>query len=256
MHQQTSAITNAFGPDPSGLKAHLFSFFFGPAYLPDNYDHLLLRGAAEALPPRFGPPGPHQVPWLPSGWRATKPPHYYGVPRPPYLPAPLRFDTSLFAALTCAARSRRSYDAWTSIPEEEIADGGEFVAPQSRRERNLLLPEVFLVTVSYRTQQAIPGRFTVSTEFSWEEFYPRACVHLGIRPLEHELAYRKFCATDGAYKEYVDLTGCYGPLCPLRDEMDWVFALDEMREGGRRGLIVEIEVVIPALEVSFGFGTP
>lgn len=127
MHQQTSANTNAFRPDPNGLKAHLFSFFFGPTYLPDNYNHLLLRGAREVLPPRFGPPAPHQVPWLPSGWTATEPPHYYGVPCPPYLPAPLRFDTSLFTALTCAARSRRSYDAWKSIPEEEIADGGQFL---------------------------------------------------------------------------------------------------------------------------------
>lgn len=123
------------------------------------------------------------------------------------------------------------------------------MVPPSRRERNLLLPEVFLITVSYR-KQTTPGRFTASTDITWEEFYPRACAHLGIGPLEHELGYRKFCATDGAYKEYVDLSGCYGPLCRLRDESDWAIALDEMREGGRRGLIVEIEVVIPALKVS------
>lgn len=123
------------------------------------------------------------------------------------------------------------------------------MVPLTQRERNLLLLEVFLITVLYRTQQA-KGRFTVSTDVTWEEFYTQACVHLGIGPSEHGLAYREFCAADGAYKEYMDLSGCYGPLRHLRDEGDWANTLEEMREGGRRGLIVEMEVVILASEVS------
>ncbi|KAF9455665.1 hypothetical protein BDZ94DRAFT_1242096 [Collybia nuda] len=68
MPHTTSANTNAFGSNPNGIRAHLFTLTYGPGYLPDNYNHLASesRSGLLKLPPRFGPPAPHQIPWLPD----------------------------------------------------------------------------------------------------------------------------------------------------------------------------------------------
>jgi hypothetical protein len=130
MAQLFSADTNAFGHDPNGFKAHLAALIFGPGYLPDNDDQLPSGDGdgVKALAPRFGGPAPHQIRWLPEGWTPTEPPHFYGVPCPPYLPKPRRFNPDMFAALMPYARQSR-----TTFQEEpamrkhlnvEIADRG------------------------------------------------------------------------------------------------------------------------------------
>lgn len=101
----SSADFNAFGKDRYGFKAHCFALLFGPEYIPDNFDHIpYLQG--RVLPPRYGPPSPQQVPWLPPGWKPNPPPFYYGIPFPPYLPKPRTFNPGLFEALERAHKAR------------------------------------------------------------------------------------------------------------------------------------------------------
>lgn len=117
----TSADFNAFGEDPYGKKAHYFALFFGPAYVPDNFDHIP-RFQGQVLPPRYGPPSPQQALWLPIGWKPKPPPSYYGTPFPPYLPKPPIFNPNLLEPLDRGGRAVSSDYRGTSV---EVMDGGE-----------------------------------------------------------------------------------------------------------------------------------
>lgn len=121
----SSADFNAFGEDKDGFKAHLYAWFFGPAYVPDNYDHLP-NWQGIVLPPRYGPPSPQQVLWLPPGWKPNPPPLYYGSPSAPYLPKPRNFNPNLFDGLK--RMGRKSFLQLSSVRHNsnaEVMDGGE-----------------------------------------------------------------------------------------------------------------------------------
>lgn len=121
----SSADFNAFGEDKDGLKAHCFAWFYGPSYIPENFEHMpIFQGTV--LPPRYGPPSPQQVPWLPLGWKPNPPPLYYGNPSPPYLPKPRVFDPSVFEALRkVAGKALSQSDSVCRVPDPEVMDGGK-----------------------------------------------------------------------------------------------------------------------------------
>lgn len=121
----SSANFNAFGRDRYGVKAHCFAWFFGPGYVPDTFDHLP-QFKGRVLPPRYGPPSPQQVPWLPLKWKPRPPPFYYGTPSPPYLPKPQVFNPNLFDALERVGRAA-SFGSGIDYfgTNAEVMDGGK-----------------------------------------------------------------------------------------------------------------------------------
>jgi hypothetical protein len=90
---------NIFGYDPEGRLAHIVAHFYGPAWRPQSLTHLRRFEGEVVGPPRYGPPAPHQIPWLSSDYTPQLPPTYHGVPKPPYLPAPIIFDPGCFEAM-------------------------------------------------------------------------------------------------------------------------------------------------------------
>lgn len=123
--QMSSTNFNAFGEDKDGLKAHCFAWFYGPAYIPESFGHIP-KFEGTVLPPRYGPPSPQQIPWLPLGWKPNPPPLYYGNPSPPYLPKPRVFDPSAFEALRKIAEQALSRsDSVRRVPDAEVMDGGK-----------------------------------------------------------------------------------------------------------------------------------
>ena len=96
---------NIFGYDPNGKLSHLAAIFYGPAWQPFDCTHLLSFKGVNTRAPSYGPPTPHQTPWLPPDFTPCSPPLYYGYPRPPYLPGPKHFDPKALVALVLTASS-------------------------------------------------------------------------------------------------------------------------------------------------------
>jgi hypothetical protein len=120
---------NIFGYDPEGRLLRLAAHFYGPAWQPVTYTHLPSFHNFDMALPRFGPPAPQQMPWVPPGFIPRSPPLYYGQPFPPYLPAPKTFDPEIFAALLLRHRrqphvgTHRSPRVLEQLPVGEVADG-------------------------------------------------------------------------------------------------------------------------------------
>lgn len=91
---RVSADYNIFGYDPNGFIAHLAMWFYGPTWFPRYLGpRPVYDGAIQ--PPRYGPPATHQKPCLPKDFTPCLPPYHYGIPYPPYLPAPQSFHPDL-----------------------------------------------------------------------------------------------------------------------------------------------------------------
>ena len=126
---------NAFGYDPDGRLANLAAYFFGPAWVPTNNDHLPSFQGVVGAPPRYGPPAPQQAGWLPAAFGPRSPPFYFGVPNAPYVPDPVKFDRDNFAALAQRQRrhrvsagpdlSRYGRQILEGMPIGEVKDAGE-----------------------------------------------------------------------------------------------------------------------------------
>jgi hypothetical protein len=124
---------NAFGYDPDGRFANLAAYFFGPAWVPTNHDHLPSFQGITAAPPRYGPPAPQQVGWLPAVFVPRSPPFHFGVPNPPYVSDPGKFDKDDFAPLIRSQRrrhvepdlSRYGRRILEGLPIGEVKDAGE-----------------------------------------------------------------------------------------------------------------------------------
>ena len=54
---------------------------------------------------RYGPPAPYQIPCLPPGFQSHTPPEYYGMPNPPYVSPPARFDHGIFVAIAMSKQA-------------------------------------------------------------------------------------------------------------------------------------------------------
>lgn len=89
---------NVFGYDPGGFIAHLAALFYGPDWRP-RYLGSRPFYVGVAQPPRYGAPAIHQKAYLPKDFVVCLPPHYYGVPLPPYLPNPTQFHPDFAAVL-------------------------------------------------------------------------------------------------------------------------------------------------------------
>lgn len=102
---------NAFGFDPVGRLAYHAACFYGPDYVP-LYTVQQYAGIGNPKPPRYGPPAPYQVPFLPLGWEITPTPYFdkFGEPvrdtnaaeYPLYDKPPRKFCRKLFTALKWA----------------------------------------------------------------------------------------------------------------------------------------------------------
>jgi hypothetical protein len=92
---------NAFGYDPYGLVAHLAAHAYGPNWRPS---HTVQQFMGQPEAPRYGPPAPYQLPYLPPGFMPNPPPLFYGLPAPPFLRPPKRFNPNIFQAARCAPR--------------------------------------------------------------------------------------------------------------------------------------------------------
>lgn len=120
---------NIFGHDPEGRLLQLAAHFYGPAWQPVTYAHLPSFHDFDMAPPRFGPPAPQQIPWVPPGFIPHSPPLYYGQPFPPYLPAPELFDPQIFGALLLHERQKPLVKVHPGprvleqLPVGEVADG-------------------------------------------------------------------------------------------------------------------------------------
>jgi hypothetical protein len=114
---------NIFGYDPEGRLAHIVAHFFGPAWQPQSFTHLPCFGGKDLAPPRYGYPAPEQIPHLPEGFVPCLPPYYHGIPRPPYLQGPRKFDPGVFAALLVLrqADTKESERLLSGLPIGEVA---------------------------------------------------------------------------------------------------------------------------------------
>src|SRR6266478_7759109 len=108
---------NAFGYDPYGFNAHVAALMYGPQWKP-TYTVQQFVGRIE--PPRYGPPAPFQVPFLPLAFQPRKPPQYYGEPHPPYMSPPRRFHPNMFAALRFSRRIS------VTLHQLEVSGAGPF----------------------------------------------------------------------------------------------------------------------------------
>lgn len=93
-----SSDYNVFGYDPEGFLAHLAALFYGPEWRPRiSGPRPYYTGVIQ--PPRYGPPAFHQRACLPEDFVVCLPPHYFGIPSPPYLSAPQNFHPDFASVL-------------------------------------------------------------------------------------------------------------------------------------------------------------
>ena len=125
---------NAFGYDPQGHVASLAAYFYGPAWVPEDYSHLPSFANILIQPPRYGAPAPQQLHTLPLDFVMCLPPCYFGPPNPPYLPGPNTFSRDNFAAILRHREGDPTPDASIAtqyrhpilegLPVSEVRDGG------------------------------------------------------------------------------------------------------------------------------------
>jgi hypothetical protein len=79
----------------------------------NDHTHLPSFEGVDMRAPRYGPPAPQKIPWLPPDFAPRSPPLYYGYPHPPYLPGPKHFNPKVLAALVL--RQCRPLDGVTEL---------------------------------------------------------------------------------------------------------------------------------------------
>ncbi|PPR00339.1 hypothetical protein CVT24_004360 [Panaeolus cyanescens] len=213
-HRHRPEDFNAFGYDPRGRIANAAALLFGENWRPDP-DVPRYQGP-EVAAPRFGPPAPYQLPYLPENFVAQQPHNGYlgalqyqqrqgpwvNYPFPagqqPYPPHPPPLAPHAYAQPALAPQAHpvphdaHAYPAMGNVhePPAAVAHGPAPAGPRLKAGPN---PEtstgVYRMT-AHLVCQKLSKQFTFESNIDYNDFRSRACANLDVSPDTAQLGYR------------------------------------------------------------------